>query len=315
MISKSKIIIIVGPTASGKTGLSLELAKKFNGEIISADSRQVYKEMNIGTAKVAGKKSKVKSLDCGCDFSAEGIPHHLIDIINPDQDFSVADFKERAEICIQEIIKRQKVPFIVGGTGLYVWSLMDDLDIPRVLPNEKLRQELEQKPLEELITILEKMNPEVLKKIDIKNPRRLIRSIEIALSEKSESALNTVSTKKKERYDFLQLGIKISQAELYHRIDERIEEQVKQGLIEEVKKLSKKYSFDLPSMSGIGYRQIGYYLRGEMSLDEAIHRLKLDTHHYAKRQMTWFKRDQRINWLEGADLKTAEALVKRFLEE
>jgi tRNA dimethylallyltransferase len=117
MISKSKIIIIVGPTASGKTGLSLELAKKFNGEIISADSRQVYKEMNIGTAKVAGKKSKVKSLDCGCDFSAEGIPHHLIDIINPDQDFSVADFKERAEICIQEIIKRQKVPFIVGGTG------------------------------------------------------------------------------------------------------------------------------------------------------------------------------------------------------
>lgn len=315
MISKPKIIIIVGPTASGKTGLSLELAKHFNGEIISADSRQVYREMNIGTAKVEGLKSKVKILDCGCDFSAEGIPHHLIDIINPDQDFSVADFKERAEICIQEIIKRQKVPFIVGGTGLYIWSLIDDLDIPQVPPNEELRQALEKKPLKELITILEKINPEAIKKIDVKNSRRLIRSIEITLAEKNRDVLSVSSIKKKENYDFLQLGIKIPQVELYHRIDERIEEQIKQGLIEEVKKLSEKYSFDLPSMSGIGYRQIGYYLQGEMSLDEAVKRLKLDTHHYAKRQMTWFKRDQRIQWLENADIKTTEALIERFLGE
>jgi tRNA dimethylallyltransferase len=193
--------------------------------------------------------------------------------------------------------------------------LIDDLDIPQVPPNEELRQALEKKPLKELITILEKINPEAIKKIDVKNSRRLIRSIEITLAEKNRDVLSVSSIKKKENYDFLQLGIKIPQVELYHRIDERIEEQIKQGLIEEVKKLSEKYSFDLPSMSGIGYRQIGYYLQGEMSLDEAVKRLKLDTHHYAKRQMTWFKRDQRIQWLENADIKTTEALIERFLGE
>lgn len=317
----NKIIIIVGPTASGKTGLSLVLTKKFNGEIISADSRQVYREMDIATAKIKNKKLKIKNSRCGCEAIAEGIPHHLIDIVNPNENFTAADFKVRAGRCIEDILRREKTPFIVGGTGLYIKALIDDLDFAKVQPNIKLREELEKKSLEELVEMLRGYNPEAIKKIDIKNPRRVVRAVEIALSKSlpeegfrsSSELINTPLFFSRRDFEFLQLGIKIPQTELYRRIDERIDNQIKEGLIEEVKKLSEKYSPSIPSMTGIGYRQMGYYLCGEMSLVEAVRRLKFDTHHYAKRQVTWFKRDKSIQWLDGDDTKTAEALVRRFL--
>lgn len=315
LLSKPKIVIITGPTSSGKTGLGIDLAKEFNGEVLSADSRQLYKGMDIGTAKVKNQKSKIKNFDCGCDFFVENVPHHLIDIASPDEIFTVADFKTRAEKCTEGIVERKKTPFVVGGTGLYIKALIDGLDFAGVVPDEVLRKELESQTLGKLVEMLQNHDPEQAKIIDVKNPRRVLRAVEIALSRNKKSELDKFSEKQEKKYDFLQLGIKIPQAELYRRIDERINNQVKQGLVEEVKNLSKKYSFDLSSMSGIGYRQIGYYLRGEMSLEEALNRLKLDTHHYAKRQMTWFKRDKSIQWLEGADLKTAEALIERFLKE
>lgn len=312
---RKKLVILVGPTASGKTGLGIGLAKKFKGEVISADSRQIYKKMDIGTAKPEqDTRSRKSEINCGCNYVVEGVLHHLIDIVNPDEKFTVADFKIRAEKCSRDIMQRKKIPFLVGGTGLYIRALVDNLDFAKVQSNEELRKDLENKSLEELIELLEKHDPKRLAIIDVKNPRRMVRAAEIALSGK-ETSQRGVSTGRELNCEFLQLGIKIPQAELYRRIDERIEEQIKDGLVEEVKKLSKKYSWDLSSMSGIGYRQIGYYLCGEMSLEEVIERLKIDTHHYAKRQITWFKRDQNIQWLDGADRETAEALVERFLEE
>lgn len=297
-----KIIAIVGPTASGKTSLSLSLAKKFNGEIINADSRQVYKEMNIGTAKpVKDKKKK--------DYFVVGVRHHLIDIILPDQEFTLAHYKEKAFVAIDDILKRGKMPIIVGGTGLYVKAIVENYDIPAVAPDLVLREKLNKKSLTELVKMLKRNNPELAERIDLKNPRRVMRALEVILS-----GAGAIAKEKKlsARYQTLQLGLDLPREELYGRINERVDEQIKSGLLVEVKKFSKKYSWTLPAMSGIGYKQLGYFLRNELTLSEAIEMIKRDTRRYAKRQMTWFKKEKNIKWIKNEP--EAENLIKRFVK-
>ncbi|MFA7653764.1 MAG: tRNA (adenosine(37)-N6)-dimethylallyltransferase MiaA [Candidatus Magasanikbacteria bacterium] len=315
-----KVLIILGPTASGKTEWGIKIAQKYNGEVVSADSRQVYKGMDIGTAKPSGvKSSKLKVIKSGEQtrhndghiYIVEGIPHHLMDIIEPDEEFTLADFKKRAVVVIEDILKRGKLPIIVGGTGLYIQALVDNLDIPKVAPNLKLRADLEKKSLSELVEILKNIDSESAKKIDLHNPRRVLRALEVVLD--SGGSFARQQKKGSVLYDALQIGIPLPREELYSRINARVDKQIADGLLEETKKLVKKFDWKLPGMSGIGYKQIGYFLRGEMSLSAAIEILKRDTRHYAKRQMTWFKRDKRINWLEN--YQQAEKLVEGFLRD
>jgi tRNA dimethylallyltransferase len=300
-----KIIVILGPTASGKTDLGLSLAKKYNGEIISADSRQIYKKMDIGTAKTKGEWVNDSSV-----YVVEGIPHHLMDIVNPDADFTLADFKKIAIDCINDILKRRKTPIVVGGTGLYMWALIDNLDIPKTQPNNELRTELETKSLVELVSMLIEKDPESATKIDLKNPRRVIRALEVVMS--TGQSFFDQRTKSNPLFDTLQIGLDVPKEELFKRINSRVDKQIEAGLVEEVKQLvSDGHAWNLPSMSGIGYRQIGLYLRGEKTLVEAIEILKQNTRQYAKRQMTWFKKDKRIQWVKNVE--EAEGLVKKFI--
>jgi tRNA dimethylallyltransferase len=300
-----KIIVIVGPTASGKTELALRLAEKYSGEIVNADSRQVYRWMDIGTAKPNGRWS----MDDGrWTYVVNNIPHHLMDIIEPNQDFSLADYKKIAFETIDDIIKRGKLPIIVGGTGLYVWAIVDNPDIPAVVPDLALRQKLAEKTPSELAEMLKTKDPVLAEKTDLKNPRRVIRALEIVLAGGESPVKN--QNKLPSRYDALQIGLTVPREELNARINARVDRQITRGLIEEVFGLAKKYSWVLPAMSGIGYKQLGYYLRGEMPLPEAIELIKRDTRRYAKRQMTWFKRDKRIQWIEQAG--EAEELVKKL---
>ena len=301
-----KIVVIVGPTASGKTDLGIYLAKKFNGEVVSADSRQVYRQMSIGTAKPDGKWKKVHRVEA---YFIDEVAHHMIDIVDPGDNFSMADYKNGAVVSIQNILKRKKIPILVGGTGLYIWTIVDNLDIPGVEPKLKMRKMFEKKSHEELIQLLIKVDPESAEKIDLKNSRRVIRALEV-FTFTGESFVKQ-RTKSKPLFDALQIGIDIPKDDLNKRIETRVDKQIANGLIEETKKLGKKYGWKLLSMSGIGYKQIGCYLRGEMELGEAIDMLKRDTRHYAKRQMTWFKRDKRINWVSSP--KEAEKLVEKFI--
>ena len=305
-----KIVIILGPTASGKTDLSIELAKKFNGEIISADSRQIYKKMNIGTAKPEGEWGKVSGHKA---YVVQEVPHYLVDIVDPGKSFTLADFKEQAAEHIQEIISRGKLPIIVGGTGMYIWSLVENLDIPKVAPNSKLRRSLEKKPLSELVELLKNYDSENAEKIDLKNPRRVIRALEVFIT--SGGSFFEQRTKSTPLYDILQVGLVRPREELYKRIEQRIDGQMEQGLIQEVESLMKqKYGCQLPSMSSLGYKQVATYLRGEISLEKAIEDFKRDTRRYAKRQMTWFKRDKNIIWLAPEEYKKAEKLIAEFIK-
>jgi len=298
-----KIIVICGPTASGKTDLSIALAKKFNGEIINADSRQIYKEMDIATAKPELIVYEGKIM-------VDGVEHYLLDVVNPDENFTLSDYKEQTQKAIKNILKKGKVPFLVGGTGLYIWSIVDNLEIPRVEPNLALRKELEDKTPEERLALLKENDPESYDKIDLNNSRRVIRALEVVLST-GESFLKQ-QKKGKPFLNVLQLGIKIDKENLYDRINRRCEQMIESGLVQEAKKLAQKYSWELPSMSGIGYRQMRDYIEGKMVLDEALEWLKQDTRHYAKRQMTWFKRDERIHWVENE--RQAEKLISDFLK-
>ncbi len=306
-----KIVVVCGPTASGKTGLGIALAKKFNGEIISADSRQVYKGMTVATAKPLGEWKKIDGDDT---YVVGGIPHHLVDVLQPDAEMSVADFKIKAMSCIADITARKKLPIVVGGTGLYIWALVDNLLIPNVLPNVIRRNELEKKTLNELLGILASLDKEALGLIDIKNPRRVIRAIEIV----EETGVSFI--KQRERgpvlVEALQIGISRSILDLYQRIDKRVHEQFDSGLVAETQTLlANGYTLDLPSMSGIGYPEVSRFLQGETTRDETITLIQNATHHYAKRQNTWFKRDKRICWVDGEDAGRVAELVESFLRK
>jgi len=278
-----KLIIILGPTASGKSDLAIKLAKEFNGEIISADSRQIYKEMDIGTAKVTKKEM-------------DNIPHYLINIINPNQEFTLAQYKKLAVKTIKDIQKRNKLPFLVGGTGLYIQSIVDNLQIPEVVPDKKLRDKLENQTNQKLYNQLKKLDPESLKVININNKRRMIRALEVCLSTKK--SFSQQRKKGKPLFNILQIGIKPNKKTLERKINQRADKMIQAGLIEEVKNLIKKYGHKPYSMSGIGYKEIISYLEKKISLDKAKELIKIHTRQYARRQMSWLDETKKSNGLK-----------------
>lgn len=287
-----KLIVILGPTASGKTGLALQLAKKIDGQIISADSRQIYRGLDIGTDK---------AID-------DDIPHQMIDVVNPDEEFSLAQYQQAVFQLLAE--NPQQAYLLVGGTGLYISAIVDNLQIPAAQPDKKLRKELETKNNKELLAELEKLDPVSAQKIDPQNKRRLIRALEVCRV--TGQPFSQQTTKGESRVDALQIGLDVPREKLYEKIDRRVDGMIEEGLVEEVKNLlAQGYSKDLPALSGIGYQEIIRYLEKEISLTETTELIKKNTRHYAKRQQTWFKRDKRIKWVK--DYQEAEKLVKHFL--
>jgi tRNA dimethylallyltransferase len=293
-----KLIVILGPTSSGKSSLAISLARKFNGEIISADSRQVYKNMDIGTGKVTKAEQKL-------------VPHHLLDMVSPKKQFTVAEFKPLAQKAIDQIRKKNKLPFLVGGTPFYIYAVIDNLQIPEVAPNLKLRKQLEKKSLGQLFAILKKLDPVRSQNIDAKNPRRLIRAIEI-IKTTGQSVPVLSFPRTRESSEVLILGIQKDQNELYKLIDKRLEARLEQGMILEIKKLLKqKISHKRLQEMGLEYRFVSLYLQGHLTYEKMIEQLKNAIHKFSKRQMTWFKTDSRIKWVKNQ--KEAERLIKNYL--
>lgn len=313
-----KIVCIVGSTASGKTDISLGLAKTHAGEVVVADSRQVYRYMDIGTAKPEGEW-KEEDIHVGGDirqlfgkrksFFVEGVPHWGFDVVDPGEEYSVSEWKHYAKERISDISQRGHVPFVVGGTGLYIQALVDNMEFPEVAPNMELRATLEQKPTSVLYHEYKQLDPVGAQLIDKANPRRLIRAIEVSL------ALGMPFSAAKKQgpplYDVLQIGIQRTREELSVRIDERVEFMIAKGLVGEVRSLHETYGSAAVGMDGIGYKEICQFLEGTLSLKEAIAEIKTHTKQYAKRQMTWFGRDGRIHWVSS--LEEAEAHVRAFL--
>ena len=301
------LIAIVGPTAVGKTEVSLHLAERFQGEIVSADSRLIYKGLDIGTAKPTPEEQA-------------RVPHHLIDITTPDRPLSLAEFLRLAHAAIEDILRRGKVPFLVGGTGQYVWALLEGWQVPEVPPDETLRAQLEAeartKGPDALYRRLVEQDPEAAAFIDPRNVRRVIRALEVIAH--TGQKFSAQRRKVPPPYDVLILGLTRPRPALYRRIDERIERMLAAGLVEEVRRLlDAGYDERLPALTGIGYRQIVGYLKGAYDLEEAIRRLRKDTRRYARHQYAWFRLDDpRIRWVDLSRpdaLKTLERWVADFL--
>jgi len=293
-----KLLAVVGPTATGKTDLAISLAKKFNGEIVSADSRQIYKGMDIGTGKELSQKSKVKSQKFEKHkgyWVVEGIPIYLYDVINPDESFSVAEYQQLAYEKIAKIHEKEKLPILVGGTGLYTRSVLQGLKIPQVAPDNNLRKKLEKKPLGILLKELEEVDYKAYQKIDKSNPRRVIRALEVYL--KTGRTISELAAKFKPNFESLVVGLSAPREVLYEKADKRVELWFKTGFVDEVRELLKKYSSDLPSINSLGYRQAVSYLQNKISLPEAIQRTKFDHHGYIRRQLTWFRKE-RVEWFD-----------------
>ncbi len=290
------LVVILGPTASGKSELAIKLAKEFRGEIVSADSRQIYQEMDVGTGKLTKKQMT-------------GFPHHLINLVKPNQEFTLAQYKKLAIKTIKDIQKRNKLPFLVGGTGLYIQAVIDNLAIPQAKPNKKLRNKLEKLTNQKLLSQLKKIDPLTASTIDPHNKRRLVRALEVCLLTKKP--FSEQRKKGQSLFNVLQIGLGLNKKTLHKKIDQRVEQMIKMGLIEETKKLVRKYSFNLPAMSGIGYQEVSQHLQGKISPERAKELIKLHTRQYARRQMTWFKRDQRIKWIKN--YSQAEKLIRDFL--
>lgn len=301
-MSLEKVIIILGPTSSGKTVWAVKLAQKFNGEIISADSRQVYKGMDIGTGKDLSEYGNGKNR----------VRHHLIDVADPNEVFSVGKWKKMAEQAIEDILKRGKLPIIVGGTGLYIDSLTKGLDFPNSKPDLKLREEIENLDNEELLKKLKKLDLKTFNEIDKKNRRRVERAIEICLT--TGKPLSLQRKKNKIKYDFLQIGIRTDRDVLRKRILERLIFRFDvQGMLEEVEGLRKNgVSWDRLDDFGLEYRFVSRYLRGLYQFEDMREKLYYAISQFAKKQMTWFKRDKSIFWVEN--YKEAEKKIIEYLK-
>lgn len=313
-----KLVVILGPTASGKSELAVKLALRLGGsaearskssgrakkrfkikgaEIVSADSRQVYKGMDIGTGKITKKEMR-------------SIPHHLLDVISPKKRFTVVQYQKLAIKAINKIFEKDKVPILCGGSGFYIQAVVDGAIIPEVPPDWKLRKKLEKKPIEELYKILKKIDPKRAKTIERKNPRRLIRAIEIVIKTKKTVPF---LRKKLFSYPVLIIGVKKEKEELEKLIKKRLSKRLKQGMVAEVKKLRKAgLSWKRLEEFGLEYRYIAKYLQGKLNYNEMVKNLQKESEHYSKRQMTWFKRDKRIYWLKK--YQEAEKLIKEFLK-
>lgn len=300
MAEKPKLIAIVGPTASGKTTLAISLAQKFGGEIVSADSRQIYRGMDIGTAKPTADERRA-------------IPHHLIDIKDPNENYTVADYQRDAIATIEDIIARGKVPLLVGGTGLYMRAVVENLDIPKTVAQPELRagieREIARDGLDAVFKKLVALDPEAAGGVDPKNPRRVVRALEVAIT--TGEPFTAQRAKRASLFDTLMLGLNPAPEVLRDRIDHRVDAMLRDGLVHETAALIKKYGVAAPAFDAIGYREIINHLNGDRSIEQATAAIKINTWHYAKRQMTWFKKTDGIRWIKNPD--EAVTLAQEFL--
>ena len=290
-MKKPTVIVICGPTASGKTALSIELAKRINGEIVSADSMQIYKDMDIGSAKVTVEEM-------------QGIKHYLIDQVYPNERYSVANYKLDAKAAIEEIIGKEKTPIVVGGTGLYIDSLIYEIEYKDIKINEEYRKQLEQIRDEEGLEVLYKkaleIDPKAMEKISSNDFKRITRILEIyeatgktKTEQEEQSRLNEIP------YDYKVFAINYDREKLYERINKRVDIMMEKGLIEEVKSLLEKYSEFPTAMQGLGYKEVKQYFDGELSKEEMIEKIKQESRRYAKRQFTWFRKNKKTIWIDG----------------
>nr|MBP3681028.1 tRNA (adenosine(37)-N6)-dimethylallyltransferase MiaA [Clostridia bacterium] len=292
-MEKPKIIVICGPTASGKTALSIQLAKKIDGEIVSADSMQIYEDMDVGTAKPSIEEM-------------EGIKHYLIGNVSPTVRYSVANFKKDAINAINEIIQKGKTPIIVGGTGLYVDSLVQGIEYDDTEIDLEYRNQLEELAKEHGLDYLYnkaiQIDPTAMEKISNNDKKRIFRVLEIYHATGKTKTMQEYESKQKENpYDYKVFAIDMDREKLYERINKRVNIMIANGLVDEVKKLISKYS-ELPTaIQGLGYKEVVLYLNNEITYDEMVEKIKLETRHYAKRQLTWFRRNKDITWINGLD--------------
>ena len=293
-MNKPKVIVICGPTASGKTALSIELAKKINGEIISCDSMQIYKYMDIGTAKPTLEEQKE-------------VKHHLIDFVEPNQRYSVAEYKKDAEKSIEEILLKGKTPIIVGGTGLYVDSLIYGIEYPEIELDEEYRKQLEkeikEKGLESLYNKAKEIDSKAMEKISPNDKKRIMRVLEIYIATGKTKTEQEIESRTHEvKYDYRVFAIKMDREKLYERINKRVDMMIEKGLIEEVQNILKKYDKFPTAMQGLGYKEVVEYLEGKKTKEEMIDKIKMQTRRYAKRQITWFKKNKQTIWIENNEL-------------
>ncbi len=299
-INLPKLVVLLGPTASGKSGLGITLAQHFHGEIVSADSRQVYRRLDIGTAKVTPAEQAL-------------VRHHMLDVADLREIYTVSQYQHNAIRAINDILSRNHQPFLVGGSPHYIQAIVDNLDIPQIEPQPVLRAQLEKRPLTELMKQLEALDPHAAATIDRNNPRRVIRALEVCLvSGQPFSAQRTMSDP---LYQSLLLGITWPREILYRRIDERVDERMRQGMIQEVQSLlDEGISHKRLEALGLEYRYVSRWLSGAFeSEDEMVQKLKYAIHDFTRRQLTWFRKDRRIIWVRGGDWEQAEELVRDFL--
>lgn len=306
--AKGKLLIITGPTAVGKSDLSIKLAKALDGEIISADSCQVYKGMDIGSAKIM-------------DSQMHGVKHHLIDVLMPNEEFNVAIFKEMASQCIEDIYSRNKLPIIVGGTGFYIQSILYDINFKGEDDDSVVRQELcdyyEKHGEEKLFQLLKECDEESAKIIHPNNVKRVIRAIEYyRIHNQKISSHNEVEKNKTSQYDSLYIVLTMSRDILYDRINKRVDIMFEQGLVDEVKTLAKKgYGVLCNSMQAIGYKEVLSYLNDEISFDECKELIKKNTRHFAKRQLTWFKREKNVRYIDKTQYENEDEIVDEIMRQ
>jgi tRNA dimethylallyltransferase len=307
MAGRPKPVVIVGPTATGKSDLAVALAERLDGEVVNADSRQVYRCLNIGTAKPSPEVR-------------QRIPHHLFDLVRPDEEFSVALYTRLARQAVEEVARRGKLPIIVGGTGHYVWALLEGYEVPPVPPDPDLRRQLraraEREGPEALYAELRALDPEAAARIDPRNLRRVIRALEVIAQ--TGRKFSELRRKNPPPWDPLVIGLTLDRKRLYERIDRRVEAMLAAGWLDEVRRLLEKgYSADLPALTGHGYRWLIKHLKGEISLEEAIRLTRNEIHDYARHQYAWFRlSDPRITWLQADDpdlVEKAAGLVGRHL--
>lgn len=292
-MQKEKVIVICGPTASGKTALSIELAKKIDGEVVSCDSMQIYKDMDIGTAKPTKEEM-------------QGIKHYLIDFVSPDERYSVADYKKDAKKAIKEILEKEKTPIVVGGTGLYIDSLIYEIEYQDIKFDETYRKALEKQAekngLDMLYEKAKKIDPKAIEKISRNDKKRILRILEIYhATGKNKTEQEQESRKKEVEYDYKVYALDWDREKLYERINKRVDIMIEQGLIEEVRRIYKKYEKFPTAMQGLGYKEVVEYIEGNTTKEEMIEKIKQETRRYAKRQLTWFRKNKQTIWLNAQD--------------
>lgn len=298
---------VVGPTASGKTSLGIELAREFDGEIVSADSRQLYRGTSVCTDIPEGKWRKIDGRNA---YTVRKVPHYLMNSDSPAKPVSLAEYRRRAVWRLKEIASRGKLPILVGGSGLYVKAVVDNYDIPSVPADHAWRDSIAEKSTEELYERLNDLDPDYADRISPNNRRYIIRALEVA--EKTGKTFSQLQQASDPLFDWLQLGVSSPRDVLYRKIDNRMDQMVDAGLLQETRRLAQKYGWDAHIMSSLGYNQLKRHLVGDLDLEQALELMKKETRHYAKRQLTWLRRDKRIKWVENA--VEAKKTVRKWLE-